>query len=101
VTEGDRGRRDAVFRVSVSRPVPGSTRVCLVPYPGTALPGLDFDLVLPCGTLAAGATAVDLAIPVRGDRLRERNETFGVVAVAPAGIRVPDPTATGTIVDDD
>jgi uncharacterized protein len=101
VVEGDRGRTDATFRVTLSRPVSESIRVCLVPFAQSALPILDFDLALPCRTIAAGSTSTELAIPVRGDRLREQDETFGVIAVALAGIRVPDPTATGTIVDDD
>jgi uncharacterized protein len=103
VTEGDRGRADAVFRATLSRPVGTNVRVCLVPFPETALPLLDFDLALPCGTIAAGATSVDVAVPVRGDRLRERDETFGVVAVpvTTASLRLPDLRARATIVDDD
>lgn len=103
VTEGDRGRSDAVFRATLSRPVGTSVRVCLVPFAETALPVLDFDLSLPCGTIAAGATSVAVAVPVRGDRLRERDETFGVVAVpvTTASLRLPDLRARATIVDDD
>jgi hypothetical protein len=40
-------------------------------------------------------------VPVRGDRRREPDETFGLLALASAGIRVDNPVATGTIVDDD
>jgi hypothetical protein len=51
--------------------------------------------------LAAGDTSIDLGIPVRGDRQRERDETFGVVALAGGGVRHDDPLATATIVNDD
>jgi hypothetical protein len=44
---------------------------------------------------------MDLGIPVRGDRQRERDETFGVVALATGGVRHDDPLATATIVNDD
>jgi hypothetical protein len=57
--------------------------------------------VLPCATLAAGRTAVDLAVPVRGDRKREPDETFGALVVANGGIRLADAVAVGTIIDDD
>lgn len=76
-------------------------RLVHVPVGITALPVLDFDLRLPCSTLAAGETSIDLGIPVRGDRQRERDETFGVVALAGAGVRHDDPLATATIVNDD
>jgi uncharacterized protein len=101
VVEGDTGRRDAVFTVAFSRPLGQDITVCLVPVGITALPVQDFDLRLPCGTLAAGDTAIDLGIPVRGDRQRERDETFGVVALATGGVRHEDPLATATIVNDD
>ena len=101
VVEGDSGRRDAVFTVAFSRPLGHDITVCLVPVGITALPVVDFDLRLPCGTLAAGDTAIDLGIPVRGDRQRERDETFAVVALATGGVRHEDPLATATIVNDD
>jgi predicted extracellular nuclease len=101
VVEGNTGRRDAVFTVAFSRPLGQNITVCLVPVGITALPVVDFDLRLPCGTLAAGDTAINLGIPVRGDRQRERDETFGVVALATGGVRHDDPLATATIVNDD
>ncbi len=101
VLEGDSGRRDAVFTVTFSRPLGRDITVCLVPFGITAFPIVDFDLRLPCGTLAAGDTAIDLGIPVRGDGRRERDETFGVVALATGGVRHDDPLATATIVNDD
>jgi uncharacterized protein len=101
VVEGNTGRRDAVFTVAFSRPLGQDITVCLVPIGITALPVVDFDLRLPCGTLAAGETSIDLGIPVRGDRQRERDETFGVVALATGGVRHDDTLATATIVNDD
>lgn len=101
VLEGDRGRRDAVFTVELSRALTHDVTVCLAPYGITAWPLLDFDLRLPCGRLGAGTTTIDLAIPVKGDRQREADETFGVLAAAIAGVDHEDPLAVATIVDDD
>jgi hypothetical protein len=101
VTEGDRGTTPARFTVTLSRPRTQATQVCLVPFGITATLGDDVDLALPCGRIAAGATSVELAIPVRGDRRRERDEAFGVLAVPGPGTRPLDLAGQGTIVDDD
>lgn len=94
-------RADAVFTVAFHRPLGQDITVCLVPIGITALPVVDFDLRLPCDTLAEGETNIDLGIPVRGDRQRERDETLGVVALATGGVRHDDPLATAAIVNDD
>jgi predicted extracellular nuclease len=101
VTEGNSGRRPATFTVEVSRPLAVDVTVCVVPVPLTASADRDFDWALPCKRLAAGATSVDIAIQVRGDRQRERDETFGILAVAGSGIVLDDPVAFATIVNDD
>ena len=38
---------------------------------------------------------------MRGDRRPEDDETFGLFALASGGVRVGNPVATATIVDDD
>jgi uncharacterized protein len=101
VLEGNSGRRNAVFTVSVSRPLSRDVTVCLVPFGITAQPNSDFDASVVCRTLAAGRTSIDLAIPVLGNRAREPNETFGVVALATGGVQPADPLGIGTIVNDD
>jgi hypothetical protein len=101
VDEGDSGWSDATFTATLSRPVGHDVTVCLVPLGGTALPILDYRLTLACGTVAAGQPSVDLAVPVHGDRRTEGDETFDLVALATPGIRVDNPVATATIVDDD
>jgi hypothetical protein len=101
VTEGDRGWTDALFTAALSRPVGRDVTVCVVPAGGTALPIVDYQLTIACGTVAAGTTTVELAIPVRGDRRAEDDETFRVVTLATSSVRVDDPVATAVIVDDD
>ncbi len=101
VIEGNSGRRNATFHVTVSRPLSVDAPVCLIPFDGTAKSPSDFDATVACGTLAAGQTAIDLAVSVRGDRARESTEVFGVLVLAGGGIRLADPFAVGTIVNDD
>ncbi len=101
VLEGNSGRRNAVFTVSFSRPLSRDVTVCLVPFGITAQPNADFVAAPVCGTLAAGQSAIDLAIPVQGNRAREPDETFGVVALATGDVQPVDPLGIGTIVNDD
>lgn len=101
VVEGDRGRRDATFAVTLTRPLGVDATVCLVPLPGTALPLLDYELTVPCTTLTAGQTTTSLSVPVKGDRIREPDETFTALVLATGGVRSVDATAVGTIVNDD
>ena len=101
VTEGNRGRTPATFTVAVSRALSVDATVCVATLPVTARAGQDFDALVACRPLPAGATSVDFVVQVRGDRAREADETFAVVAVANAGIRLRDPVAIGTIRNDD
>jgi hypothetical protein len=101
VTEGDRRLTPATFTVTVSRPLSVATTVCAVPFGITAQPMRDFEVTLACGTLPAGATSIDLTIDVRGDRRREPDETFAVLALASGGVQPADPIGIGTIVNDD
>ncbi len=102
VTEGNSGFRDAVFVATLSRPVAHEVKACAVPAGGNATPVLDYKLTANCATFAPGQTTAELLrVPVRGDRKNEPDETFNVVALALGGVRVDNPVATGTIVDDD
>jgi predicted extracellular nuclease len=101
VPEGNSGLTDARFTVTMSRPLSLDVTVCLVPFGITAQPNSDFIATPVCGTLAAGQSSIDLAIPVRGNGAREPDETFGVVALASGGVQPADPLGTGTIVNDD
>jgi hypothetical protein len=101
VDEGDRGTTPATFTATLSRPVGADVLVCAAPAGGTALPLLDYRLTIACGTIAAGDTSVDLVVEVRGDRRPEDDETFDLFALAGGGVRVDNPVATATIVDDD
>lgn len=101
VDEGDRGWADAIVTATLSRPTSEAVTVCVVPLGGTATPMLDYRVTVACGTIAAGGTGVDLAIPVHGDRRREPDETIHLHALATGGVVVDNPVATVTIVDDD
>jgi predicted extracellular nuclease len=102
VVEGDQGRVALVFGVTLTRPLSRAVTVCATTVPGTTtLPLADYDPYLGCRSIAAGATGVDFPVMVRGDRLRESDETLTLEAVALDIIRPIDGSGIGTIVNDD
>ncbi|HEX6418209.1 MAG TPA: lamin tail domain-containing protein [Acidimicrobiales bacterium] len=101
VDEGDRAWTDATVTARLSRPAGVDVTVCVAPLGGTATPMLDYRVTVSCGTIPAGGTAVDLALPIHGDRRPEADETVHLHALASGGVRVDNPVATVTIRDDD
>ena len=102
VTEGDSGRVALVFPVTLTRPSSRPLTVCASTVPGiTTLPLADFDPYLGCRTVPAGATGVEFGVQVRGDRLREGDETLSLDVAALGAVRLLTSRGTGTIVDDD
>ncbi len=69
----------------------------------TASAGQDFTLEYKAFTLAAGATSLDIVVPVIDDSTVEGDETLNVYVYATSGITIPGyfVYATGTITDDD
>jgi chitinase len=52
-------------------------------------------------TFQPGQTSGTVSIAIKGDRKREKNETFSVQLSNPAGATIADGVATATIVNDD
>ena len=96
----------AVFEVSLDK---ASNREVTFRYAAVAdptadaaaVPALDFEAVAGAGTIAAGATATTVRVPLPDDALDEHDETFWLRVTGPAGAVVGDGTATGTITDND
>ena len=74
---------------------------CAASFSETATIGNDFDFLVGCGSIAAGQTQMTLAVPVRGDRRREPDETFGLLVVPGPGTRGGDLVGRATIRNDD
>jgi hypothetical protein len=102
VTEGNSGRTPLVFPVTLSRPINQPLTVCASALPGTALPILDYDLLIGCATIPAGDVRAAFTVQVRGDRWREADERLTLaVAGLSTRVRTVDGSATGTITNDD
>jgi predicted extracellular nuclease len=101
VAEGDEGTRPLSFTVTVSRPLSQPALICGATYGTTARAGQDYDPYVGCRTLAAGQTSLTFPVSVRGDRKVEADEKLTLLVAGVPGLRLADPTAVGTIANDD
>jgi hypothetical protein len=101
VTEGNSGTRAATFTARVSRPLSQPVLVCAATVGVTASDGSDYNGLAQCRTLPAGATSVQFTVSVKGDRRREPDERFALLVAGVPYLRLADPLAVGTIVNDD
>jgi hypothetical protein len=102
VVEGNSGTRPLTFPVTVSRPLSRDVTVCALAIDLTATFGQDHNgPVAQCATLTAGATSLTFSITVRGDKRREPDEQVALAVLADPVVRLIDPIAIGTIVNDD
>lgn len=100
VTEGDNGRTQATFTVTLDRAASGPVSVRYATADGTAVaPG---DYTAASGELRfVGTTSQQVTVDVLGDLLREPTETFTVALAGAVGAEIADGVGAGTIVDDD
>ncbi|WP_091552421.1 lamin tail domain-containing protein [Micromonospora pattaloongensis] len=101
VVEGARGTTPIAFTVRVSRPLSQPALICATTLGITASSGSDYDPYAGCRTLAAGETSLTFTVAARGDRKREADEKLAFVVAGVPGLRLADPIAIGTILNDD
>jgi predicted extracellular nuclease len=101
VVEGNNGPTPLRFPVTVSRPLSKDVVICAAAVGLSAEAGVDFDPFAGCSVLKAGTTSVTFTVTVRGDRRRERDEKVALLVAGFPGLRLADPLAIGTILDDD
>ena len=85
----------------MSRPLSQPVLLCATTVGITAGDPSDYDGLVQCKTLAAGSTSVTFTVSVRGDHKKEANETFALLVVGVAGVRLAKPIGIGTIINDD
>ncbi len=89
------------FTVSLARAGDQPVTVRYATTTGSATPGLDYTPVSGTLTFPPGASSRTVSVPLLGDALDEGDETLTLTLSAPAGARLADGVALGTIVDDD
>jgi len=101
VKEGDSGTRNLAFTVTLSEATSGPVTVNYATADGSAKAGEDYIAQTGSLTFAAGETSKVINIAVSGDGTIEGNETLKISLTSPAGAKIADGAAVGTIVNDD
>ncbi|HKQ51708.1 MAG TPA: Calx-beta domain-containing protein, partial [Pyrinomonadaceae bacterium] len=102
VTEPDTGTISAVFTVKLSAVSEQTVTVKYATGGGTAAAGTDYTaLALTTLTFSPGQTTKTVTVQVKGDTVKEANETFFVNLSAPTNASFQDERGTGTITNDD
>jgi Calx-beta domain len=101
VTEGNSGTATATFTISMSNASAAAASVHWATSDGSALAGSDYETGGATLSFLAGEVAHTVGVTVNGDTLDETDETFTVTLSSATGATIADPTATGTITDDD
>lgn len=90
LAEGHSGTRTANFRVTLTPASTGAVTVKYATANGTAQAGSDYVAKSGVLTFAASQLVQTVSIAVRGDRVKEGNETFYVNLSAPSGATLMD-----------
>ena len=91
----------AVFTVALSTPSGRDVSVAYATANGSAMAGQDYAARSGTATIAAGATGVQVGVPLNDDGADEPNETFELRLSSPGNATIADGSGVATIVDDD
>jgi hypothetical protein len=101
LAEGHSGTKNALFKVSLLRASTSAVTVKYATANGTAQAGSDYTATSGVLTFPAGQLVRTVSVAVRGDRVKEGNETFYVTLSGPSGATLLDGSGLGTIGNDD
>jgi hypothetical protein len=99
--EGNKGTTRLNLEVTLSRSISDAVTVRYATAGGTAVATSDYKSTSGTLTFPAGETSRTISIAVKGDRKREKNETFSVQLSNAVGATIADGVATATILNDD
>lgn len=101
VTEGNAGKKDMIFTVSLNAP---ATQNCSVDYKTiavTATEGVDYKNANGTLSFAPGETSKTVTVRIIGDVLDEQDETFRLKLHNAVQLVISPKRSTGTIINDD
>ena len=99
--EGNSGTTAAIFTVSLSEPTTSTVLVNFMTANGSAVAGDDYNFMSGTVTFNPGETTKTIAVPVKGDKKRESDETFKVNLSGADGATLVDSQGAGVIRNDD
>jgi hypothetical protein len=101
VREGDAGRNDAAFTVTLSGPSAATASIDYASADGTAAAGSDYVAVSGTLVFPPGVTSQTILVPILGDVTIEPDETLALNLGTATNVTIANPSAVGTIVNDD
>jgi hypothetical protein len=100
--EGNSGTRLATFALRLDRPFGKTVSVKYKTANGTATAGTDYTAkALTTLSFTPGQTTKIVTVTIRGDRVKEPNETYTLQLSAPVNVTLTATQVTGTITNDD
>ena len=102
ISEGDSGKRQLAFTITLSDPAPGIVTVSYTTAGQSATAGTDYTTKTGTAKFLAGKSSVEVTVILRGDATPEPNETFTFTLSGPTGGAILGrAVGTGTIINDD
>lgn len=101
IVEGNAGTKNLKFKVWLNHASGKSVKVTLHTADGSARAPSDYASKTVTLTFTPGQTAKNPTVAIRGDTIREPNETFFVLLNNPVNSTIADPNASGGIINDD
>jgi hypothetical protein len=100
--EGRAGTSTATYTIYLDHPAVGNEKVTVTSQNGTATAGSDYVAFPPTVvSFAAGKLTATVKVIIKGDQVREANETINMVASNPVNVGIARSTGTITIANDD
>ncbi|NEP81372.1 MAG: sodium:calcium exchanger [Okeania sp. SIO3B3] len=101
ITEGNNGRKNAKFTVTLDNESSETVKVNYTTANGTAKAGQDYRKKSGTLTFKPGQTKKTINVPILGDTLDENNEKFNLNLSKPRNAQLADRRGIGTIRDND
>ncbi|NEP46151.1 MAG: sodium:calcium exchanger, partial [Okeania sp. SIO2H7] len=101
ITEGNKGRKNARFAVTLDNPSNETVKVNYTTADQTAKAGKDYRKTNGTLTFKPGQTKKTITVPILGDTLDEGNEKFNLNLSKPRNAKLGDRRGIGTIRDND
>ena len=101
ITEGDKGRKNAKFTVTLDNESDQTVKVNYATANKTAKGNEDYKPTKGTLTFKPGETQKNITVPILGDNKVEPNETFNLNLSKPKNARLKDKVGLGTITNDD
>jgi hypothetical protein len=101
VAEGNSGTKPMLFRVSLSHASASPVSVQYTTVEGTATSGSDYVSKTGTVTFAPGQLHKTISVQIKGDKQKEKNESFIVTLYNPTNATINDPNGSGVIRNND